>query len=770
MKRSNAVLSLVGILSVMVLAAGAWGQEEPFIDDPISDAGQEATGTLDDPDAPPSPQLFATEVDDSDLPAGHSQHGEVFNKGPRQRAVLMSGTGPISFEVTAAHPQVQAFVEQGIGQVHGFWYFEAERSFRQAAMLDPECAIAYWGMSLANANNSSRAKQFIAEAVERLEQASPRERLFIEAQQRYLGSGSRRDKAKRLVKDYKQIIEQYPDDLEAKALLGYVLYKNRSSVGVNYDDVDKALREVLAVEPAHPVHHYRIHLWDYKKPSNSLDSAAACGPSSPAIAHMWHMPGHIYSRLKRYEDAVYQQEASARVDHAQMMRDRVMPDQIHNFAHNNEWLIRSLMYVGRWQDARDLAKNMIELPQHPSYNTTSRRGSAYYGRLRLFDVLAQFELWQDMIDCGNTHYLMPTDSTNEQIKRLRHLGVAHARLEHQAEVDEILEDLRKRLEKAGQSNTNQQQPRGRSRRRGRRGGSTRQNIERAIAAIEGHRALAAESYQTASEFLAKANEQAMVKARVQVLAGESEAGIKAAESFMRSNKKRVLPQAQYIELLWLADRGEDARKAFQELIEISSSIQLGAPAFDRLKPIAAELQLEEDWRRPLELADDIGERPDLDSLGPFRWQPSAAASFALNDINDHSYRLDDFAGKPVILVFYLGHACLHCAEQLQALAPMVEDFKEAGIEVLAISTDDKEGLAECLKAYEGKMPIPLISDAKHEVFKAYRAYDDFEQLPLHGTFVIDGEGKIVWQDISYEPFMQVDFLLKESKRLLSLGE
>ena len=45
---------------------------------------------------------------------------------------------------------------------------------------------------------------------------------------------------------------------------------------------------------------------------------------------MWHMPGHILSRLKRYHDAAWQQEASARVDHAHMMRDRVMPDRIHN--------------------------------------------------------------------------------------------------------------------------------------------------------------------------------------------------------------------------------------------------------------------------------------------------------------------------------------------------------------------------------------------------------------------------------------------------------
>ena len=99
----------------------------------------------------------------TELKAGHSMHGEAFNEGPRQAAFLMQGTGPIAFEVTTDHPEVQKFVEQGIGQLHGFWYFEAERSFRQAAMLDADCAIAYWGMAMAKNGNSTRAKKFLEE-------------------------------------------------------------------------------------------------------------------------------------------------------------------------------------------------------------------------------------------------------------------------------------------------------------------------------------------------------------------------------------------------------------------------------------------------------------------------------------------------------------------------------------------------------------------------------------------------------------------------------
>jgi hypothetical protein len=54
-------------------------------------------------------------------------------------------------------------------------------------------------------------------------------------------------------------------------------------------------------------------------------------------------------------------------------------------------------------------------------------------------------------------------------------------------------------------------------------------------------------------------------------------------------------------------------------------------------------------------------------------------------------------------------------------------------------------------------------------FKAYRAYDDFEQMPLHGTFLVDRNGKVRWQDIGYEPFKDLKFLLAESRRLLGLS-
>ena len=122
----------------------------------------------------------------------------------------------------------------------------------------------------------------------------------------------------------------------------------------------------------------------------------------------------------------------------------------------------------------------------------------------------------------------------------------------------------------------------------------------------------------------------------------------------------------------------------------------------------------------------------------------------------------------MIVIFYLGYGCLHCAEQLQAFAPRHKQFTDAGISLVAISSDSVAKLKSSIERYKtnGDFPFQLVSDHQLNVFKRYHAYDDFENLPLHATVLIDGAGKIRWHDSGAEPFMNVTFLLNESKRLL----
>jgi peroxiredoxin len=739
-----------------------------------------------------------------DILEGHSFHGEAFNEGPRQKAYLMGGTGNVSFPVSTNVALAQQFFNQGIGQLHGFWYFEAERSFRQVAKLDPECAMAYWGMAMANFENEKRATGFIEKAVEKKENAGKREHLWIDGLDAYLKS--KKDNAKTAEQNYirslEEIIHEYPDDIEAKAFLTVRLYQfNRNLPIVSHQAVDAILDQVFDLNPMHPAHHYRIHLWDREKPERALGSAARGGQSGPSIAHLWHMPGHIYSRLKRYSDAVWQQEASSRADHAHMERDRVMPDQIHNYAHNQEWMTRNLIHIGRSGDALAIAANLVEHPRHPQYNTAARRGrSASYGRERLFQVLQRFEMWDKLIHLSETMYLEPTDLPEEQDKRIRALGIAHFEKENSAQLLAQLVELQGRLaqvqtEQTTASNNAEKEARDAKKPAeeidkakadaGKKFDNRIKSLNEAVTELTAYSGLLVGTSETAKILLDQVKGVGKDRlARLYLRVEDHERAESLAKEAVDSAQNEVIPLANQIDVLFRIGKTEEAGEAFAKLREISSDIDdLTHPPFQRLSEVTAALDFPTDWRVAKQLSPDVGERPSLDSIGPLRYTPQPAPDWSLPNADGESVGLNQYKGKPVVVIFYLGHGCLHCAEQLTSFAPKTKDFLDAGISLVAVSTDEVSQLKGKINGYEpdadlkkfldenplaGGFPFPLISDSKLDIFKAYRAFDDFENQPLHGTFLIDRDGLVRWQDISYEPFNDPDFLLKESVRLLKL--
>ncbi len=760
--------------------------------------------------------------------AGHSSHGEVYDEGPRQAAYLMQGMSNIHFPVTCSDDLVQRFVDQGVSQLHGFWYYEAERSFRQAAVLDPECAMTYWGMALANISNLDRARKFIAEAVKRRESVTEREKHFIEGFDKFIQESDKDGKkiekkvrAQRYTRDLETIVEDNPEDIEAKAFLALQLWENeRSDLPiVSFVAINSLLQEIFNANPMHPAHHYRIHLWDRQRAEMALESAAKAGPSLPGIAHMWHMPGHIYSKLNRYQDAVWQQEASARVDHAHMIRDRVMPDQIHNFAHNNEWLIRNLVKIGRVQDAIDLATNMQELPRHPKYNTLTR-GSSKLGRERLLLVLSSYRLWPELIAMAETSYFEPTDLSELQVERLRHLGIALALTSQTERTASVKSDLEERLTKAKaelellnstnvepkavpeskpektetpdapvttdaakpkpkESLTAADKKKSEANRKRRQSESDKKKnelkevtkkIEQAIAAIEASSAANLKDWPTALKRFDDAGSwDVLLKAEWMAESNEIDKAIELVDKEIKANPNEVLAWSTKVWIYSNAGNTEGAKAPFEELRSLACTAELSTPMLARHHAFAAEMGHPEHWAVPYVPAKDIGDRPDPDSLGPFRWQPYAAPQFDVQKADGKPFALNQLKGKPTIVFFYLGFGCLHCIEQLHAFSPVASQFQKSGIEMVAISSESLESLNSGLERYSKAIEIPLHADPKLTAFKSFRCFDDFELQPLHGTFLIDQNGHVLWQDFGSEPFKDVEFLTQEAGRLLKLS-
>jgi peroxiredoxin len=252
--------------------------------------------------------------------------------------------------------------------------------------------------------------------------------------------------------------------------------------------------------------------------------------------------------------------------------------------------------------------------------------------------------------------------------------------------------------------------------------------------------------------------------------GQPGQALPLAKELVKKNEGQVPPLVELVHAAHAAGSLEERDTAFTKLRELAARADRQVPPLARLQPIAAGLGWGSDWRLDDPEAVAVsGERPDLETLGPLCWHPPLAQSWRLGDADGRDHSDKDFAGKPYLLIFFLGRECLHCMEQLNAFAPKAEQFTGAGLPIVAVSTDSVEGLRQTLQTVdesEQAFPFPLVSDQSGDIFRRFRAWDDFEETALHGTFLIDGDGRVRWQHISFEPFMEVDFLLQEATRLL----
>jgi peroxiredoxin len=143
-----------------------------------------------------------------------------------------------------------------------------------------------------------------------------------------------------------------------------------------------------------------------------------------------------------------------------------------------------------------------------------------------------------------------------------------------------------------------------------------------------------------------------------------------------------------------------------------------------------------------------------------------APDFTLADTDGKLWRLTEKRKDgPVVLVFYYGYYCNHCVSQLFALNQDIEKFQELGATVLAISADEPKLTRERYKTY-GAFKFPVLSDGDHAVAAKYGVYAPSpkpgqEGDLMHGTYVIDRQGRVVWANRGDGPFTENRTLLKE---------
>jgi hypothetical protein len=267
---------------------------------------------------------------------GHSSHGEAFDVGPREKPWVIEGIGVAHFPITTSNPEVQKWFDQGNALLHSFWDYEAERAFRWCLKLEPDNAMAYWGLARASQirglGGNSRPADMIREALKRKDKVSPREQLYIDAMAAQVmtdpitGKNGDNDKARKILET---LCVRYPGDMEARALLAL------STMGSDRYGAELMIREILATQPDHPgAHHYRIHNWDYHEPEQALESARRYGDIAPGIGHALHMPGHIFSIVGMWNEAAISMDAATRREKQYMQQRMTFPFNNWNYGHN----------------------------------------------------------------------------------------------------------------------------------------------------------------------------------------------------------------------------------------------------------------------------------------------------------------------------------------------------------------------------------------------------------------------------------------------------
>ena len=678
----------------------------------------------------------------------------------------MPGIGRAPFPIATKNPEVQQWFDQGNALLHSFDYYDAERAFRWCLKLEPGNVMAYWGLALAtearDASGRTRAADFLREAVKRKASVGERERLYIEAWEASLlpdpvksqtgEAGGTSPRNAEHIKRLETLCVKYPDDMEARAYLA------RAMMGHGRYGTEMIIREIVARQPVHPgAHHYRIHNWDYHEPEQALESCRVYTEQVPGIGHAQHMPGHIYSIVGMWDEAAISMDAATRVEKKYMQDTLTFTFDNWNYGHNRTYLCYIQEQLGMLEAALAGARQLVDAPLDPQRNADAANSTHSQGMRAIPRALLKYQQWEQLLEKGKIPWR------------------------------EILED---RMNKAYVEA---------------RAWFGQGDLLQAQKSLGAHARLQKDAEANAGLKRTFGVQSLELKARLALARGDVLVGLgllaDAAEKQFVIQREYADPPA-YPEVLYtalgeayldtkspaLAVHAFDRSLALvkNDLFALSGLVRAYAAMGERSKAAEAMGRLmfvtrnADPGLKPIELARATGvtaeplestpasqrnyARVGLEGYGPGTWEPYPAPPLQVTDGNGQTVTLESYRGKNVILVFYLGTECPHCMEQLQSLAGKKKQWDKLDTAVLAVSSARVDPANAAVKSLEGAA-VRLLGDADHANARRFRSYDDFEEIELHSTTLIDKEGRVYWARFGGDPFTDLAFLEKQLKRM-----
>jgi tetratricopeptide (TPR) repeat protein len=341
-----------------------------------------------------------------------AQHTNMDMKGTAEKpATIVVGMGTLHHPVSTANPEAQKFFDQGLAFVYAFNHDEAIRSFTRATQLDPNLAMAYWGIALALGPNinldvdperEKAAYEASQKALSLASKVPDSERAFIEALVKRYSSDPKAD-LKRLAVDYKNamgtVVQRFPDDLDAATLFAeaamdlrpWKFWSADGKPAEGTEEIVATLESVLRRDPNHfGAIHYYIHAVEASQhPERALIYAPRLPALVPAAGHLVHMPAHIYERTGDYYAAALSNKEAAKADEAYIQaRGGQSLYPLMYYSHNLHFLAIASVTVGRFDDAMAAAKrlevyvgpHLKEMPMLEGFMTVTPLALVQFGR------------------------------------------------------------------------------------------------------------------------------------------------------------------------------------------------------------------------------------------------------------------------------------------------------------------------------------------------------------------------------------------------------
>jgi tetratricopeptide (TPR) repeat protein len=295
---------------------------------------------------------------------------------------LYEGLGGFTRAVTTTSAEAQRYFDQGLAFLYAFNHDEAIRSFEQGARLDPQCAMAWWGVAYANGphiNNPVVPEERARAAWEALGRAqavvagaSPVEQALVAAlAARYADPQpeDRRPLEQAYADAMREVWKAYPKDADVGALFAEALADlrpwdlwtpdGRPQPGT--DELLATLDAVLAIDARHPfANHLLIHAVEASPHPERADRAAdTLRDLQPGLGHMVHMPSHVDVRRGRWLEAVTANAKAIEADRGYAARAPEQGFYRLYMAHNYHMLTYGAMMTGQSELALSTIRAMV---------------------------------------------------------------------------------------------------------------------------------------------------------------------------------------------------------------------------------------------------------------------------------------------------------------------------------------------------------------------------------------------------------------------------